>query len=318
MAKSKIPRRGRFCSNFMEHPTVKEILKIVKGNRELDVQLRDGYFNVYVDGGNALRVSQGRGKSINTFFDKYYFYNNENVPKTYVEEVLKGNPRENRPSNYPSHREALAQIKEPTEKHAALIQLIGNGSTGEFFGRAIPVVKAWVERKKRFERRNQHAIACSNREFTPENDLVVIDIEFAVSTNKPYSKIKKVPKLDIIAVDKYGQIYCIELKDNLNADRDNSSQNVDSHKADFDNTVGNPVPENDFVEEMKEVVEIKKKLDLLPQNVKVNTSLPPIFAVAYSGNAVEDKKEFLAKHAHKYQTVEVIRNKENDIKLRLK
>lgn len=316
MSKSKIPRRGRFAATFLDNPSVRQILKIVNENNELDAQLRDGYFNVYVDGGNALRVSKGRGRSINFFFDKFYFYNDGDVPKTYVEEVLKGEPRENPPSNYPSYQEALALMKEPTRKHAALLQLLENDSIEEFFSQAVPVVKDWVERKKRFERRNQHVIACSNREFTPDNNLVVVDIEFAVSSNKPYSKTTKVPKLDIIAVDKKGQIYCIELKDNRHADRDNSSQNVDAHKLDFDNTVGNHVPENDFVQEMKEVVDVKKNLGLLPQNIKVDTSLTPIFAVAYSGND-DDKIKFLAKHSHKYKIVTVNEINNNNIRLKL-
>ena len=64
MAKNKIPRRGRFNATFLEHPTVKEILKFVTKNKNLDAQLRDGYLNVYVSGGNVLRVSQGRPRTI--------------------------------------------------------------------------------------------------------------------------------------------------------------------------------------------------------------------------------------------------------------
>ena len=121
-----------------------------------------------------------------------------------------------------------------------------------------------------------------------ESDLAVIDIEFAVSINKLYNKAKnskgknKVCRFDIIAVDCKGQLYVVELKQNAAADSSDNSANVKVHRKDFDDTIGNDI-DCLFAKEMAQVINVKKNLGLLPKNVDIDTTLKPIFAVAYSG-----------------------------------
>jgi hypothetical protein len=166
-------------------------------------------------------------------------------------------------------------------------------------------IQAWVEKYGRNERKRQHFIACSNRAFTPQNDLVVIDIEYAVSILKSYNHAvtvdkqqnvhKKVPKFDIIAVDKEGQLYVIELKDNLSADQPNSPQNVDAHQDDFNHTVRDSYgTDGSFVSEMQTVLDQKRNLGLLPKEIHIRDAAPK-FAIAYSGNPA-DLKQFKKMH----------------------
>jgi hypothetical protein len=150
---------------------------------------------------------------------------------------------------------------------------------------------------------------------------VVIDIEFAVSTLKPYNKLNgKVPKFDIIAVDKSGQLYAIELKANLAADQEDSEQNVKGHQKDFDRTIGGRCDDNDFVEEMRQVLELKKHLHLIDETATI-TCKYPVFAIAFSGEK-EDKKKFEAKYnidpSLKLQIVDVDKKIDKKFYLKLK
>lgn len=102
--------------------------------------------------------------------------------------------------------------------------------------------------------------------------------------------------MDIIAVDKNGQIYAIELKNDLRADKDGSPQDVNHHLADFKNSIGSDDVSNDFPQEMKEVVEMKSRMGLL-DGISVDSSKRPIFAIAYSGKSPKDLDEFKKKHS---------------------
>ena len=140
---------------------------------------------------------------------------------------------------------------------------------------------------------------------------MVIDIEYAVSTKKPYNtcKNKKVPKFDIIAVSRSGQLYAIELKNTIHADNDKSSQSVKAHKEDFHHTIGSNSPQNDFVQEMDKVLKTKQRMGLLPPSLHIDTSIMPKFAVAYSGDNKDDKEEFETKHCNEI-TIKIIKRED--------
>ena len=108
-------------------------------------------------------------------------------------------------------------------------------------------------------------------------------------------------------------LYAIELKDNLRADNDKSAQSVKAHKQDFNLTIGADTTENDFAQEMKEILEMKQKLGLLPKSVKIDTDALPKFVIAYSGDKEEDIERFKAKH-HNETIVNIV---EKDGKLYL-
>ena len=262
--------------------------------------MRDNYISIYYDGGEILKITPG-----NLTIDKWYFYIPDHLEarKTFVEEVAKGKFRANRTYNYLRSAEDARSIIEMTKEiRDESLNFLKRNDFDIYFNRTKQIMAIWVEYYKRYERKKQHTIACTNREFSSHNNLVVIDIEFAVSRNKPYNSTqgknggKKVPKFDIIAVDESGQLYAIELKDNLRADNDKSAQSVKAHKQDFNLTIGADTPENDFAQEMNEVLKMKQKLGLLPKSLKIDTSALPKFAIAYSGDKEEDYERFKAKH----------------------
>jgi hypothetical protein len=301
---------------------LKGLVDYVCKDQELDMQFRDNYINIYYNGGCALKVGP---KSMN--LDPYYFYlgkdeNGNEIPKTYIEEqrVKQGKTSENAtkqkiiPRSYPTPKQATAIYNGLCEKRDKVMKYAKDHDFEAYFSEVKKVVGTWVEHYKRIERRDQHYIACSNRKFTANNDLVVIDIEFAVSTKKSYNQLDgKVPKFDIIAVDKDGQLYAIELKANLAADKEDSDQNVSGHQKDFDNTIGGHCDDNDFVEEMRQVLELKKHLHLIDETATI-TCKYPIFAIAFSGKK-DEKQKFVAKYKDVLQIVDV---RESDKKLYLK
>lgn len=311
MVKSSGPQRGRFSDDFFKGKEIASIVEsIIRQKDTLDLQLRDGYFNVYFNGGNILRITEQKN-GFGKFFDKFYLYdgtyNGQKVPKTYIEEQYSGKPREGweKIKNYPTFDLAKEIVDNLDERQTRLMALLEAGEYDTYFAEISGIMETWINRQGREERRKQHVMACSNRGFTDKNNLVIIDIEFAVSSLKEYNvckdkskkKGKKVPKLDIIAVDRSGQIYCIELKDNLRADDPDSPQNVDNHLRDFNNTVGNRVETNDFPDEMARVVRIKRELGLLDPDVFVDTEKMPVFAVAYSGEKADDLATFRRNHS---------------------
>jgi hypothetical protein len=308
MDKTIIPRRGRLSKDFLtkldSEGGLNDLVTYVRSDLELDMQFRDNYINIYYNGGCALKVGP-QSMSL----DPYYFYlgkdeNGNEIPKTYIEEQRvkkQGKISENTtkrkiiPSSYPTPEQATAIYNDLCEKRDKVLKHAEDHDFEAYFNEVKIVVGNWVEHYQRIERLHQHNIACSNRNFTTENDLVVIDIEFAVSTLKPYNKLNgKVPKFDIIAVDKSGQLYAIELKANLAADEEDSDQNVSGHQKDFDNTIGGHCDDNDFVEEMRQVLELKKHLHLIDKTATI-TCKYPIFAIAFTGKDVE-KEIFEAKY----------------------
>ncbi len=321
----KIPRRGYVSQRFDQllQGKLKPLIEYVVSNSRLDLQVRDNYFNIYFDGGNALRVSES-----GFYFDPWYFYEGsyqgKKIPKTYIKEQAKGqNKRTKIPANYPTKENALQIIKEINDKADLLVAKAKAYNFKSYFDVAVPQVGKWVAAYKREERKQQHIIACSNRRFSDHNNLVVIDIEYAVSTLKTYNKAEntignpKVPKFDIIAVDKDGQLYSIELKNNLDADRDGSPQDVQHHLDDFNNTIGKPVSECDFSQEMSEVLKLKQKLGVLGEEIFIDTTRNPKFAIAYSGKEESDKTKFRKKHPELI-FIDIQKKEDNKLFLNLK
>ena len=256
----KIPRRGILSAQFrqrLENEWV-PLIEFISKDPELDVQLRDNYINVYYNGGKILRISQ-TGPSINSL---YFYKHNENFEK------------------------ALRDMASARNKLLAVLN--EENDISSFFKQAKELISELMMRRKCYERKKLHEIACSNRVFSSHNNLVVIDIEFAVGWYKPYNNSqgkggkRKVPKFDIIAVDQSGQLYAIVLQDNLRTDGDRTKQSLNAYKQDFYLTIGDDTPLNDFAQEMNEVLETKQELGLLPKSLKIDTDALPKFAVAFS------------------------------------
>lgn len=287
------PIRGNLSPSFKKellHGRLAGILQTAIEDSELDIQVRDNYLNIYYRGGNILRIT-----SRSQWFDKFYFYlpsekERKNFPKTYVGYVY-ANQKEKIPTKtdfpVPTFEEAEQIISDITRELTKIKEFLPI-SPKKFFKKAKDVMDRWFATWKKEERNDQHYISLANHKFTEDCDLVVVDLEFAVSTLKEYNHAisqrtgnKKVCRFDIVAVDKSGQIYVIELKQNEEADSDQNLANIHVHRKDFDDTIGKD-SQYLFAQEIFGLVETKKELGLLGQDVKVKIS-KPIFAISYSG-----------------------------------
>ena len=265
---NNVSRRGRISAQFRQRLENEwtPLIEFISQHHELDVQLRDNYISVYYDGGEIIKITP---KSLD--IDMQYFEKYANSEKQQFLERCSQN---------------IAFKKSAKEKLLAV--LIEENDIGGYFKQAKELIAEWVERHKRYERKKLHEIACSNRELSPHNNLVVIDIEFAVDWYKPYNNSqgkggkRKVPKFDIIAVDQSGQLYAIILQDNLRTNGDRTKQSLNAYKQDFYLTIGDDTPLNDFAQEMNEVLKMKQELGLLPKSLIIDTDALPRFAVAFS------------------------------------
>lgn len=190
-----------------------------------------------------------------------------------------------------------------------------------FFKDAKHVMNKWfsLPRHRKQERDDQHKIALNNADIIKDDDLAVVDIEFAVSANSPcynreykntfhtYDKRYPNPRFDIIAVNKQGQIYVFELKTGLN-----STKNCDTHITDFVAMIGScetgdfseTIRYQSFLEEMSKMIAVlnqsrfRNNLALLPG---VDKSKPPIFGFAFT---VEDEPK-VPGHTLEYQKMRI-------------
>lgn len=311
MTISKNPPKRGLSPSFLNELTQGKYADLLRGvlqDKNLDVQIRDSYINVYYRGGNILCI-----KPQSCIFDKFYFYTREMgskpFPKTYVEKIAKGKedkipPKTKEP--IPSKSEASKILNQLTTKERQLKELL-NTNIEQYFEQAKQTMDNWFNSWEKKERHDQHIIALSNRRFGTNSDLVVVDLEFSVSKLQSYNYAtndkgnQKVCRFDIIAVDKRGQIYVIELKQNQAADTENNKANVKTHTKDFDDTIGRD-SDKLFPKEISDIVKTKQKLNILSKEIIVDTTKQPIFAVAYSGENPEDFNE-----KHKKAHLKVVR-----------
>lgn len=105
--------RGNLSRRFLTELTsgkFRNVIKHIIDDKELDIQVRDNYLNIYYKGGNILRI-----KPQSFFFDKFYFYlgHPNGYPKSHIEKVAAGkeiNPRTTQP--IPSKSEALEIVSD--------------------------------------------------------------------------------------------------------------------------------------------------------------------------------------------------------------
>ena len=130
-------------------------------------------------------------------------------------------------------------------------------------------------------------ISMNNRGDTA---YTVIDLEYAVSRDSSFkydgNLDKKVPRFDIIALDKTGQLYVIELKTGLGAISNESG--IRPHIDCFNHTIGRD-EKGEFLDEMYNLVEQKKKFNLIDKETWVDKSKKPVFIFAFSNKPDEDK-----------------------------
>ena len=262
----------------------KEIIEFAsRRENDLDVQIRDNYLNIYYRGGNLLRI-QPRS----FFFDEFYFHKDvKEMRKTHlIEEAKKGNKKAIDLWNH---------YKEERQKKFDILRY--KGGIIRYCNEMKTVMDAWEGELNTIdishdEKNEQQQISMNNR---GETAYTVIDLEYAVSRNSSFTyngnKGKSVPRFDIIAVDKYGQLYVIELKTGLGAIKNESG--IGPHINCFSHTIGRD-DKGDFLDEMYNLVEQKKAFNLISSEISIDKKKKPQFIFAFSNKPGEDKfKEFV-------------------------
>ena len=259
----------------------KEIIDFAsQRENELDVQIRDNYLNIYYQGGNLLRVHPS-----SLYFDEFYFHRGaKDMRKTHLIKSDKTEDKE-RVASYQRKRDVMfpilrnkgmaaycAQMKEIMDEWDADLNTIGISHD---------------------EKKAQQQISMNNRGAT---DYTVVDLEYAVSTTSNFKyngdSTKKVPRFDIIAVDKSGQLYVIELKTGLKAIDGKSG--IRAHIDCFEHSIGRD-SKNDFINEMNELLRQKQELKLIDKNVRIDKTKKPHFILAFSDEQGKNQYEEFVK-----------------------
>ena len=250
----------------------KDIIEFaLKRENNLDVQIRDNYLNIYYQGGNLLRIHP---RSL--FFDEFYFHRGaKSLRKTHLIERSKS-----------GDKECAALWKSYIDQRDSMLNILKEkGGMEEYSTKMKKVMDGWEIDLHDIdishdEKNEQQQISMNNRGTTP---YTVIDLEYAVSRTSSFyynGKLdKKVPRFDIIAVDKTGQLYVIELKTGLGA-IDNDS-GIGPHMDCFNHTIGRDRG-NVFLNEMAELLEQKKSLKLIDKATYIDTAKKPQFIFAFS------------------------------------
>ena len=258
----------------------KEIIEFAsKRENDLDVQIRDNYLNIYYRGGNLLKL-QPRSMS----FDEFYFHTNvAEIRKTHILEYAKAGD-----SHY---IDLWGDYKRERDKMLNILK--EKGGMPIYCKKMKALMDAWESALNTMggishdEKNAQQNISMNNRGGTP---YTVIDVEYAVSRNSPFSyngKLgKKIPRFDIIAVDNTGQLYVVELKTGLGSIGGTSG--IREHIDCFNHTIGRD-KEGEFISEMKDLLEQKRNLKLIDKRIKIDENKKPQFIFAFSDKEGENQ-----------------------------
>lgn len=245
---------------------LKGLIFEVKNDKDLVIQIREDYFNVYYKGGNLAKVA-----SENSFqFDSNYF-----KPSIDSHEGRK------------NKRKELRQKLIKTRDYKAFIEKMKEAMD-----------EYWVWLKKDLhEKDTQHKLCLCNTETSV---YTIIDLEFQCSTledclyhyekpvrpkNRFVDDMKESPRFDIIAVRNDDHRLCvIELKEGTKAIYGKSG--IGDHADSFEGSIGrNYVASQAFLKEMKKVIQDKKDLGLLNQEFDVSDEDPEfIYAYAFKSD----------------------------------
>ena len=276
MATKRKISNEKFWKNLTEGE-YKEIIDFAsQRENELDVQIRDNYLNIYYQGGNLLRVHP---RSL--YFDEFYFHRGAtDIRKTHL---IRSDKTED--------KEKVAFYQ---RKRDEMFSILRNKGMAAYSAKMKEIMKEWDADLHTIgishdEKNAQQQISMNNR---GETDYAVVDLEYAVSKTSSFyynGKLeKKVPRFDIIAVDKTGQLYVIELKTGLKAIDGNSG--IRAHMDCFEHTIGRD-SKNDFINEMDELLKQKQELKLIENNARIDTTKKPQFIFAFSDEPGKNQYE---------------------------
>ena len=263
----------------------KEIIDFAsQRENELDVQIRDNYLNIYYQGGNLLRVHHS-----SLYFDEFYFHRGaKDMRKTHlIDKCKKGD------------KACIARWEDYKNRRKEMLDILNEKRDMATYCKEMKrIMKEWDADLHTIgishdEKNAQQQISMNNRGAT---DYTVVDLEYAVSTTSNFKyngdSTKKVPRFDIIAVDKSGQLYVIELKTGLKAIDGNSG--IRAHIDCFEHSIGRD-SKNDFINEMNELLRQKQELKLIDKNVRIDKTKKPQFILAFSDEQGKNQYEEFVK-----------------------
>jgi len=243
---------------------LRQMLIAISNDKDLDVQIRKNYLNIYYQGGNIARVRNEKRME----FDEFYFYlDMKTIPKKYL-------PKD--------------KINVLKAQRDSLVSNFKAGNYEAYFVNAKEIMDKWFNVNPKHERLEQHKLSIENQ--YNKSDYTIIDLEYEVSTlcdfvctYIPVGKGEaKKPIFDIIAINKQGKLCVIELKKGLGA-LDNTS-GLQEHWDCYQQSIGrNHEP---FMREMTFLLKQKQDFNLIDKQVVIN-SPDPEFMFAYAYN---DKK----------------------------
>ena len=270
MATKRKISNEKFWKNLTEGEYKEIIAFASQRENELDVQIRDNYLNIYYQGGNLLRVHP---RSL--YFDEFYFHRGaKDMRKTHlIDKCKKGD------------KACIARWEDYKNRRKEMLDLLKKRGMATYCKEMKRIMKEWEADLHTIgishdEKYAQQQISMNNRGAT---DYTVVDLEYAVSTTSNFKyngdSTKKVPRFDLIAVDKSGQLYVIELKTGLKAIDGNSG--IRAHMDCFKHSIGSD-SNNNFINEMDELLRQKQELKLIENNARIDTSKQPKFIFAFS------------------------------------
>lgn len=293
MDKSEYLGRGIHNQKFLDSlktGNLSKMLTMINADKDLDVQIRNNYLNIYYQGGSIAKVNSEN----NIEFDEFYFYlEMMTKPKKEIEKnatIVNGLKSE--------RNELVKKFKERDYRR--------------YFSEAKTVMDNWLEINPKPERQLQHQLTVENQ-FN-SSDYTIIDLEYEVSTLSdfactfiPSGKDKpKKPRFDIIAVNKKGQLCVIELKKGIGALRGTSG--LKEHWDCFQQSIMQNY--QSFMNEMNLILRQKKEFGLL--NHKLEIKHPePVFMFAYSyddnDSIANQDKDFEEEYQKIGQNIHVIK-----------
>ena len=200
---------------------------------------------------------------------------------------------------------ALDIKKNLTDKNNDIVNRLKSGDSFESTAKVIEKMKKTMDDwKKRLadndiresevgERTVQHYISLQNKKFDDKTDFLVLDLEYAISTNAPYAKEKereKQPRIDILAIEKAtGQVYVMELKYGMKSVDGEAS--AKKHYDDYLATVGDDSKWKSFIEDVKILLQAKKDLLIVDKDVNI-AEKKPVFAFIMKKEQETDEVDF--------------------------
>lgn len=308
--------RGSMSDNFMsEMKSYPYLIKYARNEENgLDVQFRGGYINIYYKGGNLINLS---GKNT-CKFDEDYFYipDADGMRMTDIKRLCS--------KDYLSKKDESKFLSGLKDEELLLLRNKAQKIRKDIKGKRDKIVKKlkqcdsvesvavvvnemketmdkWKDglRKRNIrkdvigERTIQHNISLFNKKFDDKTDFVVLDIEYAISTNASYAKEyerEKQPRIDILSIEKNtGQLYVMELKYGMKSVGGEAS--AKKHYDDYLASVGNDNKWHDFLKDIEILLDSKYRYGIMDEEINIADS-KPVFAFIMKKENDSDEASF--------------------------